>query len=193
MRALVVLFFAFGVLIPGGVKAGDDPDREAFLQESRAMVKAFAGNLKGELQAAIKEGGPMHAIAVCNVKAPEIARNLSEPPQWSVGRTSHKLRNPDNAPDDWEAMVLGDFLQRVAAGEDLDTMERVELVESDGSQTYRYMKAIPVGEVCLTCHGSDIDPELKAKIDAFYPEDQATDFALGELRGAFTLTKTAAN
>jgi hypothetical protein len=193
MRVFIALLLVFGLLMPASVKAGEGSDREVFIQESRAMVKAFAGNLKGELQAAIKEGGPIHAISVCNVKAPEIARDLSQPPQWTVGRTSHKLRNPDNAPDDWEAMVLGDFLERAAAGESLDAMEKMELVESDAGQTYRYMKAIPAGEVCLTCHGSDIAPELKAEIDTFYPNDQATGFALGELRGAFTLTKIPAN
>jgi len=193
MRIFVFLILALGLFMPAHLKAGEDPGLKAFAQESRASVKAFAGTLKGALQAAIKEGGPVHAIPVCQVKAPEIARELSRPPQWTVGRTSHKLRNPDNAPDEWEAMILNDFLDRAAAGESLATMEHVELVESDGRQTYRYMKAIPVGEVCLTCHGSDIDPALKAEIDSFYPEDQATGFALGELRGAFTVTKSPAN
>jgi len=193
MRSFVLLLLVFGLLTLESVNAVADSDREAFVQESRAMVKAFAGTLKGELQMAIKEGGPMRAIPVCYVKAPEIASDLSQPPQWTIGRTSHKLRNPDNAPDDWEATVLDEFLERAASGESLKSMERVELVESEGRQTYRYMKAIPVGEVCLTCHGSEIDPELKAEIDSFYPEDQATGFALGELRGAFTITKTPAN
>ena len=53
------------------------------------------------------------------------------------------------------------------------------------------MKAIPAGAVCLTCHGNDIDPELKAQIDAFYPEDRATGFKLGALRGAFTISREA--
>ena len=89
-----------------------------------------------------------------------------------------------------DAVDTGVILDRAAAGENLKTMERVEVVESNGRQSYRYMKAIPVGEICLTCHGSDIAPELKAKIESVYPDDQATGFALGELRGAFTITKT---
>lgn len=193
MPMLVLLLLALAILQPTTAAAGEDRDREAFVQESRAMVKAFATSLKGELQAAIKEGGPLNAIAVCNIRAPEIARDLSQPPQSRIGRTSHKVRNPDNAPDDWEAQVLAEFLERAAAGEDLKTMERVELIESDGGRTYRYMKAIPAGEVCLTCHGADIDPELMAEIEAFYPDDQATGFALGELRGAFTVSKTLAD
>ena len=35
-----------------------------------------------------------------------------------------------------------------------------------------------------------LDPELEAKIQAFYPDDQATGFEQGQLRGAFTFSKT---
>ena len=185
MRMIFLLLLAVGYLQPGNLMAD-----EAFVQESRAMIKAYAQALRDELQAAIEEGGPIHAISVCSDKAPTIADDLSQSPQWRIGRTSHKLRNPANAPDEWEAMVLDEFQRRAAAGEPIGGIERVEIIESDGGQTYRYMKAIPVGEVCLTCHGVDLDAELKAKIDAVYPEDQATGFALGELRGAFTVTKT---
>lgn len=201
MRKLVLLILAFGFLAFGflafgflafeSAQAGEAADLAAFARESRATVKAFAGNLKGELQAAMKEGGPSHAIPVCNVKAPEIARAMSKPPERIVGRTSHKVRNPANAPDAWEAMVLDEFRQRAAAGEDLKTMEKAALVQRNGRRTYRYMKAIPVGAICLTCHGSRIDPGLKARIDSLYPEDQATGFALGKLRGAFTITRIA--
>jgi len=190
MRILVSFGLALALLMPAAHSADKATERDAFVEESRAKVKAFASRLQGELQAAIKAGGPVHAIPVCNAEAPEIARVLSQSPEWTVGRTSHKLRNPDNAPDDWEAAGLDAFLARAAAGESLKTMERVELVESDGGRAYRYMKAIPVGEVCLTCHGADIDPKLQAEIETFYPEDRATGFALGELRGAFTITKT---
>ncbi len=193
MGKLVLMLALAGIMTLESAKADEDADLEAFVQESRALVKTFAGTLKGELQRAIEEGGPLEAISVCNVKAPEVARDLSQPMEWTVGRTSHKLRNPNNAPDDWEAKVLEAFLGRAKAGEGLDTMEEAQRIESYGSRTYRYMKAIPVGQVCLACHGSDIDPALKARIDGLYPEDRATGFAQGELRGAFTITKTTAN
>jgi hypothetical protein len=190
MRILAFFVLALALPMPAALSADQEPERAAFVEESRAKVKAFASSLKGELQAAIQAGGPVHAIPVCNAEAPKIARALSQSPEWTVGRTSHKLRNPDNAPDDWEAAGLDEFLARAAEGESLTAMERVALVEGDGGRAYRYMKAIPVGEVCLTCHGAEIDPEVKAEIETFYPEDRATGFALGELRGAFTITKT---
>ena len=104
--------------------------------------------------------------------------------------SSHRLRNPDNAPDTAELEVLRDFLERAAAGEALAKMEQVfEDQMAEGRPAFRYMKAIPTGELCLTCHGSGIEPELAARIRASYPKDQATGFKLGELRGAFTLSK----
>jgi len=55
---------------------------------------------------------------------------------------------------------------------------------------FRCTKAIPTAaEPCLTCHGSGLDPALKAEIERLlYPDDQATSFKAGELRGAFTVT-----
>ncbi len=189
MRKALVSLAALGALGLGTAVAGDTPDLTALNAESRAKIKNFAGSLKGALQTAIKEGGPVKAISVCNVRAPEIAAELSGG-DWTVGRTSQRTRNPENGPDAWETMVLEAFLDRAAAGESLKTMEAAAVVESGGARTYRYMKAIPTGEVCLTCHGSDLEPELAAKIRAVYPEDRATGFKLGELRGAFTVTKT---
>lgn len=189
MRGLVVWFLVVGMVCSGAAAAAENGDLESFVRDSRALVKAFAGELKGELQAAIKEGGPVHAIGVCNVKAPEIADALSEPGGRTIGRTSRRVRNPDNAPDDWEAGVLQDFLDRAAAGADLKTMETAALAKDATRPRYRYMKAIPVGQVCLTCHGADIEPELAARIRAVYPQDRATGFALGELRGAFTVSE----
>lgn len=55
---------------------------------------------------------------------------------------------------------------------------------------FRMMKAIATGEPCLACHGKNIQPSLAAVIDVRYPEDEARGFALGELRGAFTLRRT---
>ncbi|MFC3215988.1 Tll0287-like domain-containing protein [Novosphingobium panipatense] len=56
----------------------------------------------------------------------------------------------------------------------------------EGDQ-YRYMRAIPTMPMCLACHGENIAPEVTAAIRANYPGDQATGFAPGQLRGAFSI------
>ena len=62
------------------------------------------------------------------------------------------------------------------------------IVNGDNTE-FRYMKAIPTQELCLGCHGSNINPELSALINKTYPDDKAINFALGDIRGAFSLQK----
>ncbi|MFT6900001.1 MAG: hypothetical protein ACJAXS_000156 [Colwellia sp.] len=51
------------------------------------------------------------------------------------------------------------------------------------------MKPIPTLGVCLTCHGVNLDDEITHKVKTLYPNDQAIDFKVGGIRGAFTLQK----
>ena len=128
-----------------------------------------------------------------NTVAPAIAQEQSEKHGWEVGRTSLKTRNPNNAPDAWEAAVLKQFEERAASGESPAEMAHFEVVEENGAKAFRFMKAIgmpPLDKApCLKCHGENIDPAISAKLDELYPEDQARGYKPGMIRGAFTITQ----
>lgn len=157
--------------------------------QARAVIRTFAGTLKGELQAGIKAGGPVTALEVCNTKAPQIAAKVATEAGMQVSRVSLKNRNPDNAPNVWQKTVLEDFETRKAAGADPTTLEFSEIVEHDGSKEFRFMKAIPTGGVCLACHGESLANDVQETITTLYPDDRATDFKLGDIRGSFVVTK----
>lgn len=159
--------------------------------EARSIVQEFASSLTNELMTAINEGGPANGIKVCQERAPVIAADLAERTGWSVARTSLKTRNVTaNSPDAWEASVLADFDARQAAGEDVVPMAHAEVIETDDGKVFRFMKAIPTAEICLRCHGSDIAPEVVAVLDEAYPQDMARGYEVGQVRGAFTLSKS---
>lgn len=162
-----------------------DVDQMALTKEARQQVKAFGGNLKKTVKQGMKAGGPTQAIHLCNTEAPEIAAKHSQG-DWEIGRTSLKLRNPDNQPTAWEASVLADFDKRLAAGEDPKKMEASKV--EDGK--FHYMKAIPTGGLCLTCHGDNLAEPVKARLAELYPNDKATGYQAGQIRGAFSLTKS---
>ncbi len=166
---------------------GDATNQELWVQQSRQLVNRLQDGLKMRLGKALSESGPVAAVAVCNVAAPEIADQVSSE-SAAVGRTALRVRNPDNAPDKWEAAILQKFEQRVENGEDAAQIEYSEILDNGGQRRFRYMKAIPTGGLCLTCHGSDLAPELRERIAKLYPDDQATGFSAGELRGAFTVS-----
>lgn len=192
MRSTVILSSLLISLVAGCSsderKKVETESIEALRSEARAKVEDFAGSLKGELMAAMKEGGPTRAIEVCNERAPAISEAASTQ-GWALARRSQKLRNPDNVADAWEQAQLEAFASRMAAGEAVQELEHAEVVEVEGVTRFRYAKAIAVGGECLACHGKSLGAEVSAALDARYPEDQARGYSAGELRGIFSLSK----
>ena len=183
--------FLSGLLLSVAVSGVFAADNQALHDEARANAMKLGKSLKMTLQSAMKSGGPKVAVEACNTSADPIAKKVSAETGWTVGRTSLKLRNPNNAPDDWELNVLNKFEERKASGESPKTLEYSETVMVDGKKTFRFMKAIPTGEVCMNCHGGDqVKAEVAEIIQNFYPDDKARGFSTGNLRGAFTLSKT---
>ena len=45
------------------------------------------------------------------------------------------------------------------------------------------------GGLCLQCHGEAIAPPVAEKISALYPDDKATGFREGDIRGAFVVIR----
>lgn len=165
-------------------------DDAARIAKAREAIKGLAEELKAELVAAIKAGGPVAALQVCNTRAPEIAAGRSQAMGLEVGRTALKVRNPNNAPDAFERRVMEAFVEKMQAGADPLSLEHAETVSEGGGKVFRYMKPIPTAaEPCLACHGSDLKPDVAAEIKRLYPEDAAVGFKAGDMRGAFTVTQ----
>lgn len=175
------------VALPLPVLAAEPVPEPEWIGRSRELVQQLGGELKGELARALSAGGPVAAIAVCRERAPLIAARLSTQSGASVGRTALRVRNPANAPDALERAVLEQFVEDFAAAQADGPVEAMfEIKRGDGIE-HRYMRAIPTEGVCLACHGPSLDPALAAAIARDYPEDAATGFKAGELRGAFTV------
>jgi len=177
---VIAVSFVSGVVLAG--------DNSARIAESRMVVKSFTTQLKGGLVSAMQSDGPVGAISACHIKAPEIAKKISAEKDRRIARTSLKTRNPDNTPDAWKKKVLQQFEQRKVAGESVEKMEYAEVLDNNGKRKFRYMKAIPTGGVCQTCHGKNIPPDIAEKLDELYPQDNARGFSLGDIRGAFTIS-----
>lgn len=172
-------------VVPGVTPAAATIDVTDLEAEAVQLIPPFASQMLAAVQQAMAAGGPVAAIAACQVMAPEIAGQHSRQP-WRVGRTALRVRNPANAPDAWERRVLERFAVAAAQGAPLSGLRQGEVVGGE----YRYMQAIATGEPCLACHGQALAAPVQAALRERYPADAATGFALGELRGAFTLRRS---
>lgn len=173
-----------------GARAKELADLQTRLQKARETTRTYSDSLKAKLAEAIRTSGLKGAVGACTELAPELNATVSEQSPFEIGRTSTKLRNPDNAPDPWELKTLELFVAQLAAGGDHKSMESYDVTTTkEGQKLFRYMRPIMTGEMCLGCHGPAVSQEIKQEIARTYSDDKATGYNLGELRGAFTLVQ----
>lgn len=175
MKRIPAIAFTL-LLVSCGGKGGSVGDAD--MLRAQAALAPFKSSLISELTNAVVEG-PAHAIDVCRLRAPVIAESLSTA-GVHVGRASHRLRNPENAPLPWMGPLLAGY---EAHPEHLDP----RAVRLD-DKTFGYVEPITVKPLCLACHGEEIAPAVQERLDALYPEDHATGYRVGDVRGVFWVT-----
>jgi hypothetical protein len=190
MRRISSSFALACLAAAGAAPASEDAARLAAeaRQVASGMQSSLAAKLLGELQA----NGPEAAIGVCTTLAPEVAARISREQGWRVTRVSLRTRNPAlGAPDAWEQRVLLEFDARAARGDKPEAIEHAEVVSEPQGRYFRYMRALPVAPLCLSCHGEaqSIPAGVKARLAAHYPHDRATGYRPGELRGAISIKR----
>jgi hypothetical protein len=154
------------------INADDVPDDVR--QASQSARQALGAQLLTTLQGAIAENGHVGAVDVCHTQAPGIAEAVSAERGVRVGRTSLRQRNAANVPPAWAAAaVQGGVTQAVwwqgPAGE------------------WGELTPILTAAPCTSCHGTPeaLAPGVSEAIASRYPDDQATGFEEGSLRGYF--------
>lgn len=180
----LTLLIAFPVFAQP-LQAGEDDANLVLAQQATA---AYGKNLKSALTTAMQAGGPLEAIEVCHLQAPLIAQAVSLAKGVDIYRVSLKSRNPEATPNDWQKTVLESFEDELAQGADPAALNWHENTQDDGKE-FRFMKAIPTAPVCLACHGENIAAPVAEKIAGLYPEDKATGYREGQIRGAFVVTR----
>ncbi|RHW76303.1 DUF3365 domain-containing protein [Colwellia sp. RSH04] len=184
-KMTAIASFTFFILTTISAEANNSSSKQQLTAEAQTIVKSFANTLKPTLKQAIQSSGLVHAIDVCATEAPKIAKTLSQKTQWDISRVSLKTRNANNATaNNYEAKVLRQFAKHNSENTK-SPLEHAEIINNE----FRYMKAQLIEGVCLNCHGSTIAPEVEQALKKHYPNDNATGYKLGDVRGAFSLVK----
>lgn len=148
------------------------------------LLKTLGKNLKKHMKA----GGPIAAAKFCTTQAYGLTESVDGKygKDVQVKRISLKDRNPANAAVGKEKVIL----------ESLDNLQKngvvlpPYLVERVNKDTYKFYKPLAINkQVCLKCHG-DIgkNQKLSQYLTKTYPNDKATGYSMGDLRGAVVVT-----
>ncbi len=144
-------------------------------------------NLGSQLKGALQAGGPTAALPVCRTVAQPITASTSEALEGiTITRTALKVRNPANAPNEKDQKVLQGWMNSMQPGSE---QPEPSLVRVSDQETI-YYRPIMIQEICLKCHGdpASFPEKLTEQLNALYPDDKATGYLLGELRGAFKVS-----
>jgi len=151
-------------------------------QEGIKYIKMLGGALKKEVKAKMKED-PTGALAMgfCSEKAKEITEDVNTklPDYASVRRTALRVRNEANKPDETDIKIMKAYEKAIAD----KTFQPKDIKVVEVNNTYRIYKPLPAKKMCLKCHGQNISDNIKTVLKKVYPNDKATGFKEGDLRG----------
>lgn len=172
------------VLFASDLNQTKNKSLEAYKKEGVKYIKMLGGALKKELQAQMKiDSSGLSAMVFCTEQADSLTKSVNEklPSYASVRRATLKARNSSNKADTLDEGVMDQFIREIAENKDVKT--KPLLVETLSS--YRIYKPLMIQPVCLKCHGDEnkISSDIKKVIIDKYPQDMATGFKLGDLRG----------
>jgi hypothetical protein len=155
------------------IAEGETPSEEQKQAMNKAKDALFQ-KLSGRLMEAMGSQGPAGAIAVCQKEANQIATEVGDQHGVKIGRTGVRLRNANNLPPSWAKSMTE---------AKVNTPQFVSLTNGHAAA----LLPIRLQSQCLMCHGptEQIAPVISDQLAKLYPNDQATGFREGELRGWF--------
>jgi hypothetical protein len=184
--ARLVLCFALGLaaLLALPVHAAEPPLADDSTRAANA-VHELGSRLRSALVARIAAAGAPAAVGFCADEAPGIAAAVAAEHGLRIGRTALRVRNADNAASAWQSAALEGFARDASAGTAPASLRSSATTGLPAGVRLRYMQGIATEAPCLACHGTQVQPAIAQAIRARYPDDAATGFSEGSLRGAF--------
>jgi len=153
------------------------PELRPAIARADVVIATMHDALLWELNSGLEQGGPTLAIKSCHIDAARVAERVGRQEGVAAGRTSHRLRNPLNAPRPWAARLVEANAERRAR--DIDGFA-VDLGDRIG-----VLRPIAMRPTCAGCHGrpEKFTTAIRTELSERYPVDRATGFEEGDVRG----------
>lgn len=169
----------------------DDPKIAEIRALGERAINRLAITLVNEVAVASKKG-PENAVEVCHLKALPLTGEVvaGMPRITAAKRTSLRLRNPANAPDEAELLALRSVERDIERGKAPAQLLLQKVTQPGGGTEWRVYRPLGLLGHCVACHGprENQTPELQAKLKQLYPNDQAVGYAPGQWRGLMRVT-----
>lgn len=161
-----------------------ESERTEYMEKGQDLSSETQKVLGSNLMKAIKEGGAINALEFCNIQAYPLTDSMATALKAHITRVTDKPRNQANTANENELTYIASAKEKLSAGEQVSPEIRVM-----DDKVIGYYPII-TNQMCMQCHGSEndqISEETLARINELYPNDQATGYGVGELRGIWVV------
>jgi hypothetical protein len=182
-----ILFFTLIAFITSSCSTSlSQKEIEEYTEKGKEIAGTTANSLMKNLSEKMEKGGIAEAVPFCNTMAHPLTDEMANKYDASIKRTSLYVRNKKNEPNQAEIKILNQFETSFSNKEPLKPV-----VTLDESGKPHFYGPILLQKKCLACHGT-VGEEVNIKTDSiiksYYPNDKATGFKEGDLRGIWSIT-----
>ena len=163
-----------------------ETNKSVILNEAKDLLKETSKQYKNTLIQGLQHNNLKEALKYCNKEVERLVSKDNEK-GFAIKRVSLKPRNKNNYPNLYEKEILENFNKLSLKDNKSLRLEHNEIIKDKNNRKFVYVKAIRIKEVCLNCHGSNINNDLKKEIQKLYPDDKAINYKLNDIRGAFVM------
>jgi hypothetical protein len=169
----------------------DDPAVADIVRTGERHIEHVGGSLIGEVNRVLAKNSPGTAVDILHLRnytSPKAAPG--QPVVTAVKRTSLRVRNPVNAPDEGDQLALDLIKDRMNEGLSPPDLLVQRVDRASRPVEWRVYRPIGVATRCLTCHGDkeQISLEVQAVLELRYPQDRATGYTSNQWRGLIRIS-----
>lgn len=176
-------FFVIPLTLVSTLLLASPSAEDQIIAKGDQVSSALLQKLGGELKAQMQTSGPMGALHFCSQNALSLTEHIAKESNTSIKRVSINNRNPVNQASPREVTLLNEWEKLVKSSQPLPPYTLIK----EKSKTTYYIPLVINNEACLKCHGN-VEGDLAKAIKATYPEDKATGYKMGDLRGMIAVS-----
>ena len=186
MKLIQFLIVLFLLITSISNSEATETNKSIILNEAKNLLKETAKQYKNTLIQGLQHNNLIKALKYCNKEVEQLVSKDNEK-GFAIKRVSLRPRNKNNYPNLYEKEVLEKFNKLSLIDNKVLALEHSDIIKDENNNKFVYVKAIRIKEVCLNCHGSNINDDLKKEIQKLYPDDKAINYKLNDIRGAFVM------
>lgn len=163
-----------------------DKERKEYTLKGKEIAEATAKNLVTNLSQKMESSSITEAVPFCNTMAHPLMEEIEKKYDVEIKRTSLSIRNNENIPTEGEQIILNQYKNSFLNN---DTLKPIVNLDNTGKP--HFYAPILLQKKCMTCHGTvgqEVTIQTDSIIRSYYPDDNATGFKEGDLRGIWSIT-----